>query len=71
MESLGVKFYQLYIYFSCAFLFHSVCKYNATDLITSKFCQVHPVTVKILKFGTPQTIAITVLKKEKFDVTLH
>ena len=27
--------------------------------------------VKILKFGTPQTIAIIVLKKEKFDVTLH
>ena len=29
------------------------------------------VTVKILKFGTPQTIAIIVLKIEKFDVTLH
>ena len=28
-------------------------------------------TVKILKFGTPQTIGIIVLKKEKFDVTLH
>ena len=28
-------------------------------------------TVKILKFGTPQTIAILVLKIEKFDVTLH
>ena len=28
------------------------------------------VTVKILKFGTPQT-AIIVLKTEKFDVTLH
>ena len=27
--------------------------------------------VKILKFGTPQTIAIIVLKIEKFDVTLH
>ena len=26
---------------------------------------------KILKFGTPQTIAIIVLKLEKFDVTLH
>ena len=25
--------------------------------------------VKILKFGTPQTIAIIVLKIEKFDVT--
>ena len=28
-------------------------------------------TVKILKFGTPKTIAIIVLKIEKFDVTLH
>ena len=28
-------------------------------------------TVKILKFGTPRTIAIIVLKIEKFDVTLH
>ena len=28
-------------------------------------------SVKILKFGTPQTIAIIVLKIEKFDVTLH
>ena len=34
----------------------------------------HPMpnsTVKILKFGTPQTIAILVLKIEKFEVTLH
>ena len=28
-------------------------------------------TVKILKFGTPETIAIIGLKIEKFDVTLH
>ena len=28
-------------------------------------------TVKILKFGTSQTIAIIVLQVEKFDVTLH
>ena len=28
-------------------------------------------TVKILKFGTPQTTAIIVLIIEKFDVTLH
>ena len=32
---------------------------------------VRDVTVKILKFGTPRTIAIIVLKLEKFDVTLH
>ena len=30
-----------------------------------------PGTVKILKFGTPQTIAIIVLKIEKLAVTLH
>ena len=28
-------------------------------------------TVKILKFGTPQTIAIIVVKIEKFAETLH
>ena len=33
--------------------------------------QVRVYTIKILKFGTPQTIAIIVLKIEKFDVTLH
>ena len=27
--------------------------------------------VKILKFGTPQTIAIIVVRIEKFDETLH
>ena len=32
---------------------------------------IYLVTVKILKFGTPQTIAIIVLKIEKFDVILH
>ena len=31
----------------------------------------YKITVKILKFGTPKTIAIIVLKIEKFDVTLH
>ena len=29
------------------------------------------VTVKMLKFGTPQTIAIIVVKIEKFAETLH
>ena len=33
--------------------------------------KLHMLTVKILKFGTPQTIAIIVLKIEMFDVTLH
>ena len=45
-------------------------------LVCRKFVQepelwIRVCTVKILKFGTPQTIAITVLKIEKFDVTLH
>ena len=37
----------------------------------NKFTAEFQITVKILKFGTPQTIAIIVLKIEKFDVTLH
>ena len=39
-----------------------------------KLSSVFPMKVryrKNLKFGTPQTIAIIVLKIEKFDVTLH
>ena len=39
---------------------------NSVCLPSSKWS-----TVKILKFGTPQTIAIIVLKLVKFDVTLH
>ena len=47
-----------------------------TDTLSIIYCFILPVcmqriTVKILKFGTPQTIAIIVLKIEKFDVTLH
>ena len=34
-------------------------------------CNTMQLTVKILKFGTPQTIAIIILKLVKFDVTLH
>ena len=41
--------------------------YVKTELISEKKVN----TVKIIKFGTPQIIAITVLKIEKFDVTLH
>ena len=44
---------------------------NLTSLAASVDTEVHRYTVKILKFGTPQTIPIIVLKKEKFDVTLH
>ena len=43
------------------FIFASVGSYQFANLTT----------VKILKFGTPQTIAIIVLKIEKFDITLH
>ena len=35
------------------------------------WCNDYHDTVKILKFGTPQTIAIIVLNIEKFDVALH
>ena len=34
-------------------------------------CFIIKPTVKILKVGTPQTIAIIVQKLVKFDVTLH
>ena len=40
-------------------------------MVCNKLETVFVYTVKILKFGTPQTIAIIVLKIEKFDVTLH
>ena len=35
------------------------------------FAKKKNVSVKSLKFGTPQTIAIIVLKLVKFNVTLH
>ena len=47
-------------------------KFENLECLLQKLCR--PIvwsTVKILKFGTPQTIAIIVLKIEKFDVTLH
>ena len=55
------------------------CKVPFYNLISCIACHLSPrhrsfvlsATVKILKFGTPQTIAIIVLKIEKFDVTLH
>ena len=45
-------------------------KLSGEGLLALKVCSIAN-TVKILKFGTPQTIAIIVLKIEKFDVTLH
>ena len=61
---------------SCSFQrIHVICtvKYMLIMKLTTN--GVHKmsewITVKILKFGTPQTIAIIVLKIEKFDVTLH
>ena len=52
---------------------YTLLKMLALDIkkLILKVKNVEPCTVKILKFGTPQTIAITVLKIEKFDVTLH
>ena len=51
---------------SISSLYNSMC--NQTNPYSFKYSLS---TVKILKFGTPQTIAITVLEIEKFDVTLH
>ena len=44
---------------------------EVTLLCLPPFLLVISITVKILKFGTPQTMAIIVLEIEKFDVTLH
>ena len=51
--------------------FHLFCAFIASEGPNYSELLLHIYTVKILKFGTPQTIAITVLKIEKFDVTLH
>ena len=45
--------------------FMQACPYSVKIYTKKAF------TVKNLKFGTPQTIAIIVLKLVKFDVTLH
>ena len=45
--------------------------YKGCVIQSTKFALQTCITVKILKFGTPQTIAIIVLKIEKFHVTLH
>ena len=49
----------------------SVCYILLSTKLANAIQAVSYITVKILKFGTPQTIAIIVLKIEKFDVTLH
>ena len=46
-------------------------EWTGIDFASSTTAAEDRTTVKILKFGTPQTIAIIVLKIEKFDVTLH
>ena len=55
------------------FLSSIICLETALGIGFWSFCFIFlcGYTVKILKFGTPQTIAIIVLKIEKFDVTLH
>ena len=54
------------IHFSNKKLFISQNTHARSVKIDGSMC-----TVKILKFGTPQTIAIIVLKLVKFDVTMH
>ena len=49
------------------FTLNSIRSHRLNDVVL----ELMACTVKILKFGTPQTIAIIVLKIEKFDVTLH
>ena len=63
-------------YSTVAHLRHQVCPSTINTLNRMNSLLLLPFksnlfTVKILKFGTPQTIAIIVLKIEKFDVTLH
>ena len=54
----------LILSFKISFYFGRLC-------VTTALARYDIGTVKILKFGTPQTIAIIVIKIEKFDVTLH
>ena len=62
------EFHRTCVQFEYILAFLLKCfKYN---LAINKYSELYS-TVKILKFGTPQTIAIIVLKIEKFDVTLH
>ena len=51
--------------------FHITSVFTDINQRVQKELSIILTTVKILKFGTPQTIAIIVLKIEKFDVTLH
>ena len=44
---------------------------SASSVVSQALAPNTRVTVKILKFGTPQTIAISVLIIEKFYVTLR
>ena len=60
-----------YIVFVVFFISSLFCKASHRPLVYMLNSYITTVTVKILKFGTPQTIAIIVLKIEKFDVTLH
>ena len=48
---------------------HHLIKFKTRATVSGVLAMVD--TVKILKFGTTQTITIIVLKIEKFDVTLH
>ena len=56
-----------------SFLFEIFCSFGAWLILHAHVQMTFGLksTVKFLKFGTPQTIAIIVQKIEKFDVTLH
>ena len=53
---------------SCKHYLQKRCSWECVFITAVAFIGI---TVKILKFGTPQTVAIIVLEIEKFDVTLH
>ena len=59
------------VYFMSMILFSSPVLPVAFNPALINLNKQNTCTLKILKFGTPQTIAIIVLKIEKFDVTLH
>ena len=74
-ETTAPRYLKLVTLPNCLLHCPTAC-YTAQLLVTLRHSPANKITgfkitVKILKFGTPQTIAIIVLKIEKFDVTLQ
>ena len=70
--SASFLFFFFFLFYFISFIFISFYFFiRFRHLLLKKMLRDISFTVKILKFGTPQTIAIIVLKIEKFDVTLH